>query len=116
MSAFSQEVFTYITTVVPYWRVNDEAWSLESDYLTGIGVERNYGGQVMVMPWGEDTGSQLARFHDRLAPLAKRIIVVVDDREVDDVNRVAAMVTPIAVLAWSRRAELASVIIKDSAD
>lgn len=34
VSTFGQELFKYITTVVPYWRVCDEAWPLAGDYLT----------------------------------------------------------------------------------
>ncbi len=116
VSTFGQELFRYITTVIPYWRVCDEGWPLANDYLTGIGVLRNYGGQVMVLPWNEDARSQLTRFRELLEPLLKRIVVVVDDREPEDLQAISAVLAPIAVLPWSRRAELASFIIKDTSD
>ena len=116
MSTFGQELFTHITTVVPYWRVCDEAWLLGDDHLTGIGVLRNYAGQVMVLPWCDDTRQQLARFRELLEPLLKRIVVVVDDRQPEDLEAISAMLTPIAVLPWSRRTELARFIIKDTSD
>lgn len=116
MSTFGQELFKYIATVVPYWRVCDEGWPLADDYLTGIGVLRNYGGQVMVLPWNEDARQQLARFRELLGSLSKRIVVVVDDREVDDLEAILAILSPIAVLPWSRRTELARFIIKDASD
>jgi len=111
---FGQELFEYITTVVPDWRVCDEAWPLADDYLTGIGVLRNYDGQVMVLPWNEDAGKQLARFRELLEPLLKRVVVVVDDRDVQDMEAISAMLTPIVVLPWSRRTELARFVTKDT--
>ena len=60
--------------------------------------------------------SQLARFRELLGPLSKRIVVVVDDREVEDLEAISAVLAPIAVLPWSRRAELARFIIKDTSD
>jgi hypothetical protein len=116
VSTFGQELFKHITTVVPYWRACDEAWPLADDHLTGIGVLRNYGGQVMVLPWSEDTRRQLVRLRELLEPISKRIIVVVDDREPEDVEAISAMLTPIVVLPWSGRSELAKFVIKDSPD
>lgn len=116
MRTFSSELFEYITTVVPYWRVCDEAWPLANDHLTGIGVERNWGGQVMVMPWDQDTRRQLVPLGDRPESVLKRIIVVVDDREPEDTEAIAALLTPIAVLRWSRRSELAAFLIKNAPD
>lgn len=113
---FGSELFEYITTVVPHWRVCDEAWAIASDHLTGIGVLRNYGGQVMVMPWDEHTHRQLVGFRGLLGPLLKRIVVVVDDREAEDSEVVPAILAPIAVLPWSRRSELAAFVIKDAPD
>jgi hypothetical protein len=112
--SFGREVFEYITSLVPYWRVTDEAWPVEDDHLTGIGVERNYGGQVMVLPWSEDAKARLALLHGLLGPLSKRIVIVVDDREIEQLDPIFAIATPIVVLPWSRRSELASIIIKDS--
>jgi hypothetical protein len=113
---FGQELFKHITTVVPYWRVCDEAWLLGGDHLTGIGVLRNYGGQVMVLPWSEDARAQLARFRELLEPVLTRVVVVVDDRESEDLDEISAMLTPIAVLPWSRRTELARFIVNDIPD
>jgi hypothetical protein len=115
-SRFGQELFEYLTTLVPYWRVSDEAWPLEKDHIRGIGVLRNYGGAVMVMPWNDDTRAQLARFREHLDPLLKRIVVVVDDREIADWGAASATLAPIALLPWSRRNQLASFVIKDTAD
>ena len=75
---------------------------------------RNYGGQVMVMPWNRDTWSQLSRLRDQLEPLWKRIVVVVDDRETKDIAPVSAVITPIAAIPWSLRGELAAFIVKDA--
>ena len=115
MPTFGQELFKHITTVVPYWRVCDEAWLLGGDHLTGIGVLRNYGGQVMVLH-GTKTLAQLARFRELLEPLLTRIVVVVDDRESEDLEAISAMLSPIAVLPWSRRTELARFIVNDISD
>jgi hypothetical protein len=117
MSTFSHDLADHIMTLVPYWRVCcDEAWALGDDHLIGIGVERNYGGQVMVLPWSEDTRQQLTRFREQLAPRLKRIVVVVDDREPEDLEAISAMLTPITMLPWSRRTELARFVIKDTPD
>jgi hypothetical protein len=49
--SFGVSVFEYLKTLVPQWRLCDEAWLLGEDHLVGIGLERNYGGQLMVVPW-----------------------------------------------------------------
>jgi hypothetical protein len=116
MRTFGSELFEYVTTVVPYWRVCDEAWPLANDHLTGIGVERNSAGQVMVMGWNEDTRRQLASLGDLPESFLKRIVVVVDDRESQDAEAIVAMLAPIAVLLWSHRSELAAFIKKDATD
>lgn len=117
MRTFSQEVFEYLTTLVPYWRVSDEGWPLGEDdhYLTGIGVERNFGGQVMVVPWDDDSRQQLGDFAKSLGPLTERIIAMIDDREPQDMESIAATISPIAMLPWSRRSEIATFIVKDTA-
>lgn len=117
MSSFGSELFTYITTLVPYWRVNDEAWPLDAEseppYLSGIGVLRNYGGQVMVVP-GEDSSLEtLSSILERKPFDAPRVIVVVDDRDGQDWHNIAARVSPVRVLPWSRRDELRGFVIKD---
>lgn len=120
---FGQELFAYITTLVPYWRVCDEAWPLKydersglSEHLTGIGVLRNYEGDAMVIPWSETARQQLAYFGELLAPLSDRIVVVLDDRESDGYEAVSVLVAPIRVIRWSRRVELEHIVIRDSAD
>jgi hypothetical protein len=116
--AFGQELFAYITTLVPYWRVCDEAWALDEgdDHLTGIGVLRNYGGQVLIVPWDDSACGQLAHVHKRLKTFFDRIMVVVDDRKSEDLEAIRAICSPIVVLPWSRRAELAAFVVKDTVD
>jgi hypothetical protein len=114
--SFGSELFEYITTIVSYWRVCDEAWLIGSDHLTGIGVSRNYGGQAMVMTWDQDTSCQLSGLRDQLGPFLKRIVVVVDDRETEDIAPVSPVTLPIAVIPRSRRGELAAFIVKDAPD
>ncbi len=70
----------------------------------------------MVLAWNEDARRQLTRFRELLEPLLERIVVVVDDREPEELEAISAMLTPIVVLPWSRRAELASFVIKDASD
>lgn len=113
---FGSELFEYITNLIPYWRVSDEAWSVASGHLTGVGVERNLGGQVMVMAWNQDTSRKLASVGDLPESFLKRIVVVVDDRESADTGAIAALLTPIAVLPWSRRSELATFVVKEAPD
>jgi hypothetical protein len=115
---FGQDLFAYIATLVPHWRVGDEAWPIggNDNHITGIGVERNYGGQVLVIAWDENVRRQLARFHKDLEPLFKRIVVVVDDRKSADLDAIERTCTPITVLPWSRRVELAGTVIQDTAD
>jgi hypothetical protein len=51
LERFGSVIFEYLKTIVPYWRICDEAWHVTEDpYLGGIGVERNYGGQLLVIP------------------------------------------------------------------
>jgi hypothetical protein len=115
MSVFGSELFQYITTLVPYWRVSDDAWRLGNDdsYLTGIEVLRNYGGSAMVIPWDENRRKELSELGAGKRVNLSRLIVVVDDR-VEDWRTIEDIMAPIAVLPWSRRDELAVSIIKDS--
>lgn len=102
---------------MPYWRVTDEAWPLgeesESRYLNGIGVLRNYGGQVMVVPGEESPLETLRSILERKSFDTQRVIVVVDDRDGQDWHDVAARVSPVRVLPWSRRDELTRFVLKD---
>ena len=106
----------YITTLVPYWRVSDEAWPIGDDHLVGIGVLRKYGGQVIVLPWDDNASSRLARLRGKLGPVFDKVVVVVDDRTPGDIGAIEALLEPIAVVPWSRRAELEKFIIKDTPD
>lgn len=101
MGTFRRELFEHITTVVPQWRVNDEAWLVGNDYLTGIRVLRNCGGQVMILPWDDRTREQLAHLREVLKPFLNRITVVVDDRSTGHMEDVSKMLDPIAVVSWS---------------
>jgi hypothetical protein len=71
MPSFDQDLYSYVETLVPYWRVCDEAWPLGEDHLVGIGVLRNHGGQVMVLPWDQETRDQLQRIREKLEPFLK---------------------------------------------
>lgn len=100
--------------MVPYWRVSDDAWNLgEDSYLTGIGVLRNYGGDVIVIPWEEDRHQELLRLlrADSGVDL-QRVTVVIDDRT-EAWQVIAEELAPITVLPWSRRDELIQRILKD---
>jgi hypothetical protein len=91
VKTFGQELFEHITTVVPYWRVNDEAWLDGDGYLTGIGVLRNYGGQAMILPWGDCAREQFTRLRKLPKPFLRRIAVVVDDRSTVDLEDISKM-------------------------
>jgi hypothetical protein len=115
MATFSSEVFNFIKTLVPYWRVSDDAWRLaDGSYLTGIGVLRNFGGSVMVIPWDKDRHQQLAalRFSTESLPF-DRVIIVVDDRIEAAWERIADDLSPFTVSPWSRRNELAGCLAND---
>jgi hypothetical protein len=116
MATFEQDLYNYVETLVPYWRVCDEAWPLGEDNLVGIGVLRNYGGQVMVLPWNQNTSDQLRRLREQLEPFLKHIIVVVPDCESEELEAIDASVAPVEILLWSRRTDLANFVIKDSPD
>ena len=65
MHDFGMELFEYVRTLVPYWRVSDDAWPLSNaSHLCGIGVLRNYGGQAMVMEWTPEIHTQLTSLRD----------------------------------------------------
>jgi hypothetical protein len=124
MAGFGREVWDYVSTLVPYWRLSDEAWSLDSawppepdSHLIGIGVLRNYGGDVIVIPWDENDGRQrssIRKANELLDPnRLRRVVVIVDDCSTIDLVNVAKKVAPIAVLPWSLRNELSQIVIKD---
>jgi hypothetical protein len=71
---------------------------------------------MMVLPWDEDASSQIDRLGESLRPVAKRIIVVVDDREATNIDAIAVLVAPIESLPWSRGSKLSKFIVKDEPD
>src|ERR1700757_4634160 len=85
---FGQEVYEYIVTLVPYWRATTEAWLLSNErYLVGIGVLRNYGGDLMVVtlqsPEEKEADQLRLILSDKLRLLQgslDNIVVVYDDR------------------------------------
>jgi hypothetical protein len=114
--SFGGIVFDYLKTAVPYWRLSDEAWSLGDEHLIGIGVLRNYGGQLMVVPWSDggsmphpswpDVGPAL----DAAGIPLDRVIVVIDDRDGDGPSR---RPTPFVEITWSQREQLKEYVVKD---
>jgi hypothetical protein len=48
--------------------------------------------------------------------VTKRIVVVVDDRESEDLEAISAKVLSIAMVLWSRRSELVTFLIEDATD
>ena len=114
MAGFGTEVFQYLTTLVPSWRVCDEAWYVADDcYLAGIGVLRNHGGQVLLIPWEECRRKELLGLRDGRHIQLDRVVVVVDDRSESRWATIRDDLAPMAVVPWSRRGELALTIIKD---
>ena len=82
---FPRLVFEYLASIVPYWRVSDDAWPLtDGSHLAGIGVLRNYGGGLLVVPCElDDPGfAETARRLQLAAdsPVASRVIAMADDR------------------------------------
>jgi hypothetical protein len=113
---FGALVFDYLKTVVPFWRLCDEAWALGEDHLVGIGVLRNYGGQLMVV-LQSDGWSKPHPAWPNIEPALEaagysrdRIVVVVDDRSgVPEVRQ--TMQFP--QVLWSERERLKDYLVKD---
>ncbi|HEY8297307.1 MAG TPA: hypothetical protein VIG32_04715 [Candidatus Baltobacteraceae bacterium] len=119
---FGQEVCEYIMTLVPFWRVSTEAWKLSDDnYLVGIGVLRNFGGDLMVATLGsadEDDAEQLRLIASGKLTLRcgsiDNIVVVYDHRNgLRAENFALGDLYPI--VAWSSAAELQTYVIRDKA-
>lgn len=112
---FGALVFEYLKTLVPDWRLCDEAWLLGNDHLVGIGVERNYGGQLMVIPWAD--GAEPHPQWPNIEPLlsahgisTNRIVVVIDDRIDGSGDHRLAVFTEVL---WSEREHLKDYAVKD---
>ncbi|HTJ24984.1 MAG TPA: hypothetical protein VMA36_02365 [Candidatus Limnocylindria bacterium] len=122
---FQQAVFAYITTLVPYWRVSDDAWPLsDGSYLAGIGVLRNYGGDAMVVP--------LTALEDEALPellkvltgqvesviargsIAARLVIVLDDRFGDLRKQLPPEMECATIVSWSNREALAQYVGGDA--
>jgi hypothetical protein len=116
MSEFSKLVFDYLQTLVPNWRLCDEAWPVGDEHLIGIGVERNYGGQVLVVTLSDGDSSphpSWPNIDDQLkahGKAANRVVVVLDDRNNDAYVRGQ---TPFVEIPWSGRERLTDYITKD---
>lgn len=120
---FGREVFQYLVEIVPYWRVSDDAWMLsDGSYLTGIGVLRNFGGNVLVVPFStNDTelSERLTKISDgELTVWAgnQRIEVVIDDRQGSDSGAVSRQLAGLTVVCWSHRKDLVRFVVKDTRD
>jgi hypothetical protein len=113
-----RNLFQFITSIVPYWRVSDECWHLSDEAVfCGIGVHRNYGGQVMVRAWSRELEHELANLGASLEPLLNRIvIIVIDDADADHLSAVESAFAPILVLQWSHRESLRNILVNDSLD
>jgi hypothetical protein len=114
--SFGRILFAYLTTLVPDWRVSDEAWSLDDDsHLCGFGVQRNLGGELLVVPWSDtpDVTVPLAMMlTGEYVVDASSVVVVVDDREDEAWEIVARRLSPARVVPWSNRQKLAEFAIK----
>lgn len=118
---FGQEVCEYILTLVPYWRVSTEAWKLSDDnYLVGIGVLRNYGGDLMVSTLrspDEDDAEQLRRIASGKLTLQcgaiGNILVVYDDLR-NPRPDCFALGDTYPMLPWSSANELSRYVIRDT--
>ncbi|HEY1977380.1 MAG TPA: hypothetical protein VGG89_12575 [Candidatus Baltobacteraceae bacterium] len=119
-ASFGQEIFAFLTTLVPYWRVSDDAWLLQDgSHLSGIAVLRNFGGDVLVVKWEPDDSDLerrllLARSDETVLDPHRRVVVV-DDRGAERSDRLPHRMGPLRVVRWSERQLLADIVAKDSA-
>jgi hypothetical protein len=117
-ATLGHQLFDYLASIVPYWRVSDDAWSLcDESHLVGIGVLRNYGGDVLVIPWSEDPELvrclRLPRIGSAVPDYDRRIVVV-DDRSGAQWELVQKRLFPMPVVPWSERRRLADFVIRDA--
>lgn len=120
-ATFGQRVFDRLARIVPYWRVSDDAWALSDDsHLCGLGVLRNYGGALLVVPvdsGGDNAIAQLSALsqgnisfeYGRIG----NVLVLINDG-VYPLGMLQPSIRQFACLAWSAKDEsLAQHIIKD---
>ncbi len=116
-SSFGELVFEYLKTVVPHWRLCDEAWLLGDDHLVGIGVERNYGGQMLIVPLSGGDVVPHQDWPDILPALEAaaialdRVVVVLDDRAERPQYYQS---TPFPKVLWSEREQLSTWVVRDT--
>jgi hypothetical protein len=115
MAEFGRKLFEYIKTLVPDWRVSDDAWALSDEsHLCGIGVLRNYGGEVMVIEWTPGIHKQVSDLRDSGSEVDfNRVVIVVDDHAIADWLNIQKELAPINVIPWSKREGLAQIVISD---
>lgn len=116
--AFWQMLLTYLNSLVPYWRVFNDAWPLNGgSHLHGFGVLRNSGVDLLVVPWNADdpdlAASIVAPRKGSVALEGDCRLVVVDDRENQLTEDIAHRVSPVKVVLWSQRESLRSCICKE---
>lgn len=118
---FEQRVYDRIVRLVPYWRVSMDAWSLSDNaHLAGIGVLRNYGGDLMVLAIdsSEDTriGRLAAVLRGELALRNGRIenILVVFDDSVLRFEELPPALGQLNLLPWSSAMVLPRYVVKDN--
>lgn len=117
---FGQRVYERIVRLVPYWRASTEAWLLSDDsYLVGIGVLRNYGGDLMVITIDsledEVIGQLVALLQGKLSLEDRKlenILIVVDD-SILGFDDLPAALGRLESLRWSSAAALARYVIRD---
>jgi hypothetical protein len=115
MGEFSKLVFDYLQTLVPYWRVCDEAWPVGDEHLIGIGVERNYGGKVTIVPLPDEDLLPHPSWPDIEHGLkasgraVNGVVVVLDDRNRDAYRAQ----TPFEEIPWSERERVKDYVAKD---
>lgn len=117
---FGQRVYDRIVRLVPYWRASTEAWLLSDDsYLVGIGVLRNYGGDLMVV----DVDSLDNDSIRQLVGLARgdlslqvgslsNILLMLDDSALT-VDDLPPLLGQFERLLWSSAESLAQYVISD---
>lgn len=118
---FGQHVYERIVRLVPYWRASTEAWRLSDDsYLVGIGVLRNYGGDLMVItidsPGYEAVGQLCALLRGELSLTNGRlenILVLIDDRLIG-FDELPPELGRLECMRWSSAADLEQYVTRDA--
>jgi hypothetical protein len=118
---FGQRVYDRIVRLVPCWRASTDAWSLsDGSHLVGIGVLRNYGGDLLVITIDsredETIGQLVAVLGGDLSLRNGRIenVLVVFDDSVLRFEELPRTLWQLERLPWSSAASLALYIIKDN--